>query len=168
MNDFLQKLQILARIEMAILRIDVQTAYRQTFLYAVGIVLILLAVAALNIAIYMALSESFGYDWGALIVAILNAVLAAVIILIAGRTKPGPESDMAKEIRQFAIAEINNDVEKVYQNLDEFKTDVQRIRTGFNSLIGKGGASSVGFMSLAPALGPLLDLLIGWLQKSKK
>jgi len=164
MNDFLQKLQILARIELAILRIDVQTAYRQTFLYAVGIVLILLAVAALNVAIYMALSESFGYDWGALIVAILNAVLAVVIIIIAGRTKPGPEADMAKEIRQFAIAEINNDVEKVYRNLDEVKTDVQRIRTGFNSLIGKDGGTLLGLSSLAP----ILDLLIGWLQKSKK
>jgi len=153
---------------MTILRMDVQTAYRKTFLYAVGIVLILLAVAALNISIYMALSESFGYDVGALIVSILNAVLAVVIIVIAGRTKPGPEADMAKEIRDYALAEINADLDKADQNIDEFKTDVQRIRSGFNSLIGKGGASSAGFMSLTTALGPLLDLLIGWLQKSKK
>jgi len=168
MEEFLKKIQILARIEMTILRMDVQTAYRKTFLYAVGIVLILLAVAALNVSIYMALSESYGYDVGALIVSILNAVLAVVIIVIAGRTKPGPEADMAKEIRDYALAEINTDLDKVHQNLDAFKTDVQRIRSGFNSLIGKGGESSLGFMSLTPALGPLLDLLIGWLQKSKK
>jgi len=167
MNDILQKLQILARIEMTILRIDIQTAYRQTFLYAVGIVLILLAVAALNVSIYMAFSESFGYDWGALIVATLNAVLAFVIIVMASRTKPGPEADMAKEIRDFAMTEINKDVESLRQGMDEFKSDVERIRSGFNSLIGKGGDSSLGVMSLAPTLGPLLDLLIGWLKKSK-
>jgi len=74
---------------------------------------------------------------------------------------------MAKEIRDFAMTEINKDVESLRQGMDEFKSDVERIRSGFNSLIGKGGDSSLGVMSLAPTLGPLLDLLIGWLKKSK-
>lgn len=164
MEEFLKKIQILARIEMAILRIDLQTAYRQTFLYAVGIILILLAVAALNVSIYMALSERFGYDVGALIVCIMNAVLAVVIIVIAGRTKAGPEADMAKEIRDYALTEINTDLDKVHRNLDEFKTDIEHIRSGFHSLIGKDGGSLFGLANLVP----VIDLVIGLLKKSKK
>lgn len=62
MNDFFQKLQIFSRTEMAILRITIQTVSRQIALFAVGIVLILLAVALFNADMYMSLSERFGNE----------------------------------------------------------------------------------------------------------
>ena len=163
MNDFMKKIQVLARIEMTIFRINMQTASRQVLLYAVGLVLILLAVAMLNVGVYMALSEIYGRAVGALIVAGINGLLAVILMVVAGRTKPGPEAAMAKEIRDLAVSEINMDVERVYQNLNEVKSDVQRIRSGFGSLLSGGGA-----MFSLSSLVPLIDLLIGSLRKSKK
>ena len=164
MNDFTQKLQIFARIEMAIFRINMQTVSKQILLYAVGIVMILLSVAMLNVAVYMALSETYGRDVGALIVAAINGVLAIVLMIVANRTKPGPEAAMAKEIRDISVSEIDADVDKIRQNLNDVKSDVQRIRSGFGTLIGSGGGAMLGLSSLAP----LLELLIGSLRKSKK
>lgn len=163
MNDFFQKMHVLLRAERAILRINMQSAARQFFLYAVGVVLILLAVAALNVAIYVTLSETYGRGMGAMIVCAINAIFAVIIMVAAGRTKPGPEVAMATEIRDLAISEINTDVDSVRQSLNEVKTDVNKIRSGFSGLLGSGGGSSVGLLNLAP----LLDLLISSLRKSK-
>ena len=164
MNAFLKKIQVLVKCETAILQINLQTVARQIILFAVGIVLILLAVAMLNVAIYVAISEHYGQVAGALIVAVINGLLAVALMGVANRTKPGPEAAMAKEIRELAITEINSDVEKVGQNLNDLKTDVHRIRSGFSGLMGGGGGSSLSLLNLAP----LLDILISALRKSKK
>lgn len=163
MNYFFQKMHVLLRAERAILRINLQTVAKQIILYAVGIVLILLAVAALNVAIYVTLSETYGRGAGAFIVSAINAILAVFIMIVANRTKPGPEIAMATEIRDLAVSEINTDVENVRQNLNEIKTDVEQIRSGFSGLLGGGGGSSFGLLNFAP----LLDLLISSLRKSK-
>ena len=139
MDDFLKKMQVLLRTEAAIFQINLQTAGKQIILFAVGIVLILLAVAALNVGIYTALADRYGGVTGALIVAAINGILAVVLMVVANRTKPGPEAAMAKEIRDLAISEINTDVNKIRQNLDDFKSDVERIKNGFTSLTGGGG-----------------------------
>lgn len=164
MNDILKKIQVLVKCETAIQRVNLQTVARQIILFAVGVVLILLAVAMLNVAIYVAISEHYGQVAGALIVSVINGLLAVALMVVANRTKPGPEAAMAREIRELAITEINSDVEKVGQNLNDFKTDVQRIRSGFSGLMGGGGGSSFSLFNLAP----LLDILISVLSKSKK
>ena len=163
MNDFFLKMQVFSRAEMAILRVNLQTAAKQVILFAVGIVLILLAVAMFNVAIYNTLAENYGSDVSALIVSAINGFLAVVILNVANRTKPGPEAEMAKEIRDLALREMNSDVEKIGNNLNEVKADVQRIRSGFGGLLGGARGSMQGLISL----GPLLDLLISSLRKSK-
>ena len=164
MNDFFQKIQIISRAEKAILRINLQTFAKQAVLFAVGIILILLAVAMLNVAIYVALSEHYGPVAGALVVSAINGVLAVILMVVANRTKPGPEAAMAKEIRDLAVTEINADVEEIRQNLNDVKDDLKGIRSGFGGLLGGGGGSSFGLLNL----GHLLDLLISSLRKSKK
>jgi hypothetical protein len=137
---------------------------RQIILFAVGIVLILLAVAMMNVAIYAALSEHYGKVTGALVVSVLNGIIAIILMVVAKRTKPGPEADMAKEIRGMVITEINSDVENVVHSLNDLKTDVRRIRSGFGGLIGGKGGSSLSLLNLAP----ILDIFISALSKSKK
>jgi hypothetical protein len=163
MNDFMQKVQILARVETAIFKINLQTAARQTILYAIAIVAILLTIAMLNVGVYMALSERFGKDGGALIVSGINGLLALILIVAANRTRPGAEAVMAKEIRNLAVAEIENDVDKVRREYDEFKSDLQGIRNGFSLVTSGKGTAMLGLMNFAP----LLDLLISSLRKSK-
>ena len=61
-----------------------------------------------------------------------------------------------------ALAEI--DVDKIKQNFNEVKTDVQRIRSGIGGLLGGGDKSSIGLLSFAP----LIEILISSLRKSKQ
>jgi len=162
MSDIVQKLSVLMRVELALLKIHLRTLARQTFLCAVGLLLTLLSVAMVNAGIYLFLAERLDSFVAALIVAALNAVLAVGLFLMAKGTQPAPETAMVEEIRDLAVAELRADAETAQRNLKEVVADVQRIRAGF-SQIGRGGGSWRSLMQLAP----LLDLLTSSLKRSK-
>ena len=58
MSDIVQKLRVLLRVELALLKIHSRTLARQTLLCAAGLLPALLAVAMLNAAISLFLHES--------------------------------------------------------------------------------------------------------------
>ena len=162
MSDSLQKLRILSRTEIALLKIHLHSAARQALLYAAGLLLMLLTVAAINVALFLYLSERLEGDTAALIVAVINAVLALGLFLMAKRTQPGPEAAMVEEVRDLAVAELQADAEVVRGNLNAVIEDVQRIRSSFGGLFGSGGP-----LRGLTQLGSLLDLVTGALRRSK-
>jgi type VI protein secretion system component VasK len=163
MSDTVQKLRVLTRVEIALLKIHARSLTKQALLCAAGLLLALLAVAMFNAAMYLFFAERFDRDVSALIVALINAVLAAWLFLTATRTRPGPEATMVEEIRDLAVSELQADAEAVRQNFNEVKADVQRIREGFGGIFSGGGPLR-GLMHL----GPLMDLLTSSLKRSKK
>lgn len=163
MTNPVQKLRLLSRAEIILLRIHLRVLARQTVLYAVGVLLVLLTVAMLNVAMYATLAARYGSSIGAFVVALINAVLAVSVLLVASRIRPGPEAAIAEEARDLAMAEISADTERVRQGISDLKADVQRIRSGFGAFAG-GGGSLASLLQLAP----LLDLLIGALKRAKK
>ena len=158
MSDIVQKLRVLSRIEVALLKIHLRILSRQTLLCAAGLLLALLAVGMLNAAIYLFLAESFDRHVASLIVAALNAILAAGLFLMARRARPGAEAAMAEEVRDLAVAGLREDAESIARDLNQVKADVQRIRSGFSS-----GGSLRNLMHL----GPLIDLVSNSLKRSK-
>ena len=162
MSDFVQKVRVLSRVEIALLKIHLRTLARQTLLCAVGLLRTLLAVAMVNAAIYLFLAERFDRDVAALIVAALNAVLAVSLLLMAKGTRPGAEAAMVEEVRDLAVAGLRADAEAVGRDFDQLKADVKRIRSGFSQL-SSGGGSLRGLMQLGPLLGVVSSLL----QRSK-
>lgn len=162
MSDTVQKLRVLSRVEIALLRIHLRTFARQVVLCSAGLLLVLLAVGMTNVSIYLFLAERLESDVAALIVAAINAVLAVGLFLIATRSRPGPETAMVEEIRDLAVAEIRSDVDAVRQNINDVTVDVQRIRSGFSQMV-RGGGSLRGLLGL----GPLLEVLTSSLKRSK-
>ena len=162
MSDTVQKIRVLSRVELALLKIHFRILTRQALLCAAGLLLALLAVAMVNAAIYLFFAERLDRDVAALIVAAFNAVLAAGLFVAATRTRPGPEAAMVEEIRDLAVSEIQADAEAVRQKLNDVTVDVQRIRSGISGVFG-GGGSVRGLMHL----GPMFDLLTRTLKSSK-
>jgi len=158
MSDIVQKVRVLSRIEIALLKIHLRTLARQTLLCAVGLLLTLLAVAMVNVAIYLFLAGRLDRDVAALIVAALNAVLAVGLFLMAKNTRPGAEAAMVEEVRDLAVAGLRADAEAVARDLNQVKTDVERIRSGFS----RGGS-----LRSLMLLGPLIDVVSSSLKRSK-
>jgi hypothetical protein len=162
MTEPLQKVRVLARTEMFLLRVHLRALAKQTILCAAALLVLVLAIAMVNVAGYMFLSARLDPAVAALILATFNAVIGGGLFLIAKSIRPGAEAAMAEEVRDLALAELQADVDAIRTNFQEVRTDVERIRSGLGGLFG-GGGSLGGLLHL----GPLLDLLTSSLKRAK-
>lgn len=162
MSDALQKLSGLSRAQLQLSKVQLRTIATQVTLCAAGLLVALLAMLAVNAAIYLWLAELVDRSAAALIVAAVNAAVALVLFTIARGTTAGPEERMAVTMRDLALADLDAETKAVQQNISQVRDDVHRLRAGFGGLSGDGGALR-GLMSLTP----LLDLLTSTLRRKR-
>lgn len=143
------KLRILARAEMALFRIHGRRAAAQTAGLAVALVFALLALGMLNLAAYLALAEKVGPANGALIVAVVDGLLAAIVIALSRSAGPSADEEkMAQDIRDMAYEELSSDVDAVRNEISTVIEDVGRIRAGFTAFTGSASSSLVSIIKL--------------------
>lgn len=154
----MNKLQILARAEVALAKIKAQRTGFQVALFALAAVFALFAYTLLNLAGYHALARLFGPALAALGVAAANLVLAAVALAIAVNVRPGRDNEkMAQEIRDLASDEIRKDIDEVRDEISRIGDEIEGIRSGISSVRGAvpGGFRSV--VDLARSVGKKRD-----------
>ncbi len=159
MDDTLLKLRVLTRAEITLARANGRRIAARSRLYAIALGMVLLTVIMVNLAAYEYLSSLKGETVAALIVALTNAILAILVILVASRIKPGPEEEMVREIREMALTELSADVDDIKQSFAQIGSDIERIRSGFSSVSGVLGSAQAGLGSLSPVLGLLTSML---------
>jgi hypothetical protein len=159
MDETLLKLRVLTRAEITLAKANARRMAARSRLYAIALGMVLLTIVMINIAAYEYLSTLKGEAVAALLVALANAILAALVLYAASRIKAGPEEEMVKEIREMALAELSADAEGVKQSFAQISADVERIRSGFSSISGVFGSSRSGLGSLGPVLGLLTSML---------
>jgi hypothetical protein len=131
MTDPVLKLQILARAELALAQIRIQRVMRRSALFATALVFALLGLGMFNFAAFSALSAARGPAAAALIVALVDSVIMAVVLLAALKTIPNQaEEKLAREIRDLANTELNRDIDEVKAEISQITDDVRSIRTG--------------------------------------
>ena len=159
MDETMMKLRILAKAEATLLKANTRRAAMRARLYAIAIGLVLLTVIMLNVAAYQYLLESMSAGRAALLVGLVNAVLAAVVVLFAMRIQPGPEEAMVRDIREMAMAELSGDVDMVKDEFARISGDLNRIRSNVSSALGifKSGVPGAG--SVGPVLGIITKML---------
>ena len=151
------KIQTLIRAQTALLRIELRRLTTQLSFLALALVVGLLGLGMLNVGAFLGLSQLVAPAWSALILAVLDALLAAILIQFAGKVQPGPEAEIAKEVRDILLDELSADAQSVRDEIGQVRADVQRIRSGFSA-----------FSSGVPALGSLVELLTRTVGRSKK
>jgi len=161
MTDPIMKLRILARSEIALLRIQARRNATRTALLVVALVFALLALGMLNFAGYQALAVEQSPAIAAMLVALVDGALAVVLVVISRGAGPNAEQmKMVRDIRDLAYNELSSDFGEVKAGVTRVTEDVRRIRSGFTSFTsGSGG--------VANNLAPILSLLIGAVKKSR-
>jgi hypothetical protein len=155
MDELVVKLRLLAKAELILLRLHLSRTVKQAAFYIVAALLAVLAVGMLNVALYLYLSPLLESARAALVVALADIALAAVVILAAGRMHLGPEADAANALRELTMRELVSDVDRVRAQIADLSDDIKKIRTtvtGFMSL------DSIGLPSLLQWLPMLLGL----------
>ena len=158
MHEMLLKLRILAAAELNLARIAARRLANRATLLAIAVGLLLLAVVMANIGAYHLLSRTQTPSMAAFLIAAGNALIAVVVLIIANRLEPGPEEQMARQIREMAFDELAADVEDLKDQFGKVGSDVKRIRTGF-SFLARSGSISAGLASIAPVISIVADTI---------
>ena len=130
------------------------STFRSAF-FAVALVFLLLGLAMMTLAVYNALLPHMGPAWAAFTVAMADTFVGIVAMLMARRAGPSEnEEKLAREIREMAYAELNNDIQQIKGEFDQITSEVKRIRSGVSAFTS--GA--------AGTLGPVISMLIKMLK----
>jgi hypothetical protein len=138
------------RAEMLASRIRMRTEARRLMLLGLATVLALMALAFLNIGLYAALLNLWGPVWTPLSLAALDLLLALIAIVAAAMTRPGPELDMAEEVKALSGAALEDQLAQGIPALNLL------------------GSVAHGDSSTARLLIPLATTLVGILRKRKE
>jgi hypothetical protein len=157
MSDTLNRVRALVRAQTILAQIELRSKAHQGAIFSVALVLGLIAIAMLNLAGFLALSERIGMIWSAATFGVADAVVAGILISVAKGVQPGPEAGSAAQVRDLLVEELAGEAEIFRQDYMQAREDALRVRAGFAKVAGG-----------VKGLGPVVDLLTGALRGSKK
>ena len=154
MNEMMLKLRIWARAETTLLKINARRTGNRFTAFAIALGFAVLAAGMINIGIFELLAESYGRVKGAFYLAGANGLLAAVVVFLAQRSKPGLEEEMVNEIREMALSELQTDADEIKEEFDRVAVHVKQIEDAVSALRGVGHGGTFA------SLGPVVELAV--------
>lgn len=146
MNSLTRNLNILWRSERLLAEAEWRRSSRQITILVLAGVFGLLALIMLNVTGFYWLATTYGTAQAALAVAVADIVIAAILAVSAQSLKTAPETDMIREFRDSALAEIEAEAESFQTHLVQIRDDVKTI----GATVSQVAADPIG--SLSPAL----------------
>ena len=116
----------------------------------------------LNVAGFFALEEVWGPVYAALGVAVADFLVAALLLMWAGRLSTGPELELAREIRDSGLQDLEARAEEFQEEVEAVRAELETLR---NSLVAFSKNPLDG--TINSLLTPILTLLIKSLTKQK-
>ena len=133
-DHLLRDLQVLQKADFLIGRIWLNVLVRRLGLLAFAALIAAFGLGMGNLAGFYAFQGSVGAIWAAVIVAVVDLAIAAIILLVGSNARPGPEIDIAFDVRKMAVEAIQADtrdlkltIEGVGQQLHEVKSSIAQI-----------------------------------------
>lgn len=160
MDKLIAKLRLLAKAEAILVRLHLRRAVRQMSFVIVAALFGLLALAMLNVALYLFLAPRIDPALAALAVAGLDALVAVVAVAAASRLELGSEAESAESIRDQVSNELAADAERLQAQLADLGQDIKRIRSAVTGIVQPGG---IGLS----AIFQWLMTLVGYLRRKR-
>ncbi len=109
-QTIIRTLRLYLRLELLVGEIRLKVHLRKLSLLFFAALIVLMALVFLNIAAYQLLLASWGPIMAPFILAIANILLAAILVLIAAFTGPGPDLAAARELRDLTSATLESEL----------------------------------------------------------
>ena len=132
-DDLIRDLQLLQKADSLIGKIWLKVMARRLGLFAFAGLIAVFGLGMTNVAGFYALQTSVGLVWAAVIIAVADFVLVAIVILVAKNSEPGPEIELALDVRKMAIDAIQADAAGLKVTIDSFG---QEIRDTKDTIVG--------------------------------
>ncbi len=134
-DHLLRDLQVLRKADILIGKIWLNVLARRLGLFAFAGLIGLFGLGMANVAGYNALQSSIGIVWAATVVAIADFAIAAIMLLLASRSRPGPEIDIALELRKTALESIHEDARDLRLTIDAMGQEIRSVKQNVTALV---------------------------------
>jgi len=123
-DDLVRDLHQLQKADSLIGKIWLKVMARRFGLFIFAGLIGVFGLGMTDIAGFYALQASAGPVWAAVVISIIDFVLAAIVILIARDSKPGSEIELAFDVRKMAIDAIQADAADLKATIDALRQEV--------------------------------------------
>jgi hypothetical protein len=134
-DHLLRDLQVLRKADIIIGKIWLNVLARRLGLFAFAGLIGLFGLGMANVAGYNALQSSVGIIWAATVVATADFAIAVIVLLLASRSRPGPEIDIALELRKTALESIHEDARDLKLTIDTLGQEIRSVKQNVTSLV---------------------------------
>lgn len=135
MDEFVGHLQVLSRVDSLIVRIWLNVMARRFALFALAGLIAVFGLGMADLAGFYQLQASLGPIWAATLVALADFVVAAIIALGARHVKPGPEIDLAMDIRNMALKSLQADARDLEASAKALAQQIQDAKHTISSFV---------------------------------
>lgn len=127
-DNLIRDLQVLRKADFFIGKIWVGVLARRFGLFAFAGLIAVFGLGMANVAGFYALQVSAGPIWGAAIVAVVDLVIAAIVLQVAANARPGPEIELAFDVRKMAIDAIQGDTRDLKLTVDALGQEIREVK----------------------------------------
>ena len=73
--------------------------------------------------------------WAAAVIAAVDLVIAAIVLLVGSNARPGPEIDVAFDVRKMAVEAIQADTRDLKLTVDAVGQEIARSKANITQLV---------------------------------
>ena len=119
---------MLWKADLLIGRIWLDVMARRLALFVFAALIAVFGLGMANVSCFYALEASLGLVWAAAVVAIVDFILAAIVLAFASRVQPGSEIELAHEVRKMAIASLQSESADIKLAVDSLRQDIRQTK----------------------------------------
>ena len=134
-DRLLRDLQVLRKADLLLAKIWLNVLVRRVGLFAFAGLIAVFGLGMANVAGFYALQASIGASLSATVVAAVDFLIAAIVLLVAGKSKPGPDLDLAFDFRKMAVESIQADARDLKLTLDALGQEVRNVKANIVQLV---------------------------------
>lgn len=134
-DHLVRDLQVLRKADLLIGKIWLNVLARRIVLFSFAGLVGLFGLGMTNLAAYNALQPAIGVIWAAGVVAVADFAIAVVVLLVASKSQPGPELDVAFEVRRTALESIQEDARDLKLTIDALGQEIRSVKANITSVV---------------------------------
>ena len=133
-ENIVRDLQVLARADSLIGRFWVAALARRFGLFALAGLIAVFGLGMIDVAAFYALERGWGAVWAAAVVGVADLIVALIIVLLGRGARPGPEMELAFDVRKMAFEALRADSRDIKLDIDSLGQQLRQTKdtvTGF-------------------------------------
>ena len=134
-DHLLRDLQVLRKADILIGKIWLNVLARRLGLFAFAGLIGVFGLGMANVAGFYALQNSLGVIWAATVVAIMDFAIALIVLVVGSRTRPGPEIEVAFEVRRTALESIQEDARDLKLTIDTLGQEIKNVKQNITAVV---------------------------------